>query len=55
MPSMLSHEHGYLNALSALGGASAGSPRKPYRDIPDEAVAELRKSAEPLMAIEAEL
>jgi 4-hydroxy-tetrahydrodipicolinate synthase len=55
MPLMLSYEHGYLNALSELGGAIPGSPRKPYRRLPDEAVAELRKSAEPLMAIEAEL
>jgi 4-hydroxy-tetrahydrodipicolinate synthase len=55
MPLMLSYEHGYLNAISELGGAGAGSPRKPYRDLPDEAVAELRKAAEPLMAMEAEL
>jgi hypothetical protein len=55
MPLMLSYEHGYLNALSELGGASAGSPRKPYRDLPDGAVAELRKAAELLMAMEAEL
>lgn len=55
MPLMLSYEHGYLNAVSELGGAHPGLPRKPYRDLPPEAVAELRKAAEPLMAIEAEL
>lgn len=55
MPLMLSYEHGYLNAISELGGANPGSPRKPYRDLPPEAVAELRKAAKPLMAIEAEL
>jgi 4-hydroxy-tetrahydrodipicolinate synthase len=55
MPSMLSHEHGYLNAISELGGASPGAPRKPYRPIPDAAVAEVRKAAAPLQALEAEL
>lgn len=55
MPLMLSHEHGYLNAISELGGAHPGSPRKPYRDLPSEALAELRRAAEPLMEIEAEL
>jgi 4-hydroxy-tetrahydrodipicolinate synthase len=55
MPLMLSHEHGYLNAISGLGGASAGSPRKPYRRIPDAAVEELRSAAKPLQALEADL
>lgn len=55
MPSMLSHEHGYLNAISELGGATPGSPRKPYRRIPEEAVAALRAAAAPLQALEAEL
>jgi dihydrodipicolinate synthase/N-acetylneuraminate lyase len=55
MPSMLSHEHGYLNAISELGGAAPGAPRKPYRRIPEEAVAALRTAAAPLQALEAEL
>jgi len=55
MPLMLSHEHGYLNAISELGGASPGSPRKPYRRIPESAVAELRAAAASLQALEAEL
>jgi hypothetical protein len=55
MPSMLSHEHGYLNAISSFGGAVAGSPRKPYRVLPDSAIAELRIAAEPLLAMEKQL
>ena len=55
MPLMLSHEHGYLNAISELGGDSPGSPRKPYRRIPESAVAELRAAAASLQALEAEL
>lgn len=52
MPSMLSHEHGYLNALSEMGGAHPGDPRKPYRAIPESAVAEIHKAAAPLQALE---
>ncbi len=55
MPSMLSHEHGYLNALSELGGATPGSPRRPYQRIPTEAVDALKQAATPLQALEAEL
>ncbi len=55
MPSMLSHEHGYLNAIAGLGGARTGAPRKPYRPIPESAVAEVRKAASDLQALEAEL
>jgi dihydrodipicolinate synthase/N-acetylneuraminate lyase len=55
MPSMLSHEHGYLNAISELGGASPGSPRKPYRRIPEDAVLAVKAAAEELQALEAEL
>jgi 4-hydroxy-tetrahydrodipicolinate synthase len=55
MPSMLSHEHGYLKAISELGGASPGAPRKPYRPIPERAVAEVRKAAAALQALEAQL
>jgi dihydrodipicolinate synthase/N-acetylneuraminate lyase len=55
MPSMLSHEHGYLNAISALGGATPGAPRKPYRPIPESAVAEVRKAAAAIQALEADL
>ena len=55
MPSMLSHEHGYLNAISTLGGANPGAPRKPYRPIPDNAVAEVRQAAAALQALEAQL
>lgn len=55
MPSMLSHEHGYLNAISSLGGARAGAPRKPYRPIPENAMAEVRKAAAAVQALEAQL
>ncbi|MBM3695984.1 MAG: dihydrodipicolinate synthase family protein [Actinobacteria bacterium] len=55
MPLMLSHEHGYLNAISELGGASPGSPRKPYRRIPEAAAEAVRASAVALQALEAEL
>ncbi len=55
MPSMLSHEHGYLNAISSLGGALTGAPRKPYRSIPDQALAALAEAAAPLQALEADL
>ena len=55
MPSMLSHEHGYLNAISELGGARPGAPRKPYRPIPADAVAALSAAAADLRALEAEL
>ncbi|MBT8215413.1 MAG: dihydrodipicolinate synthase family protein [Acidimicrobiia bacterium] len=52
MPSMLSHEHGYLNTLSEMGGARPGAPRKPYRPIPEGAVAEIRKAAAGLQALD---
>lgn len=55
MPSMLSYEHGYLNALSELGGIEPGAPRKPYRPLPDRALAELRAAAQPLIDMEARL
>jgi 4-hydroxy-tetrahydrodipicolinate synthase len=55
MPLMLSHEHGYLNAISELGGANPGAPRKPYRKIPPDAVAALEAAAKPLQKLEAEM
>ena len=55
MPLMLSHEHGYLNALAELGGARAGAPRKPYRPLPQQALDRLRQAAAPLKELEAEL
>ena len=55
MPLMLSHEHGYLNAISELGGADPGSPRKPYMKLPPETIAALETAAKPLQALEAEL
>jgi 4-hydroxy-tetrahydrodipicolinate synthase len=55
MPSMLSHEHGYLNAIAGLGGANPGLPRKPYRNIPQEAIDALVIAAGPLRALEADL
>ena len=55
MPLMLSYEHGYLNALTELGGANPGSPRKPYRKLPPEAIAALKTAAQPLQALEADL
>lgn len=53
MPPMLSYEHGYLNALSELGGADPGAPRKPYRRLPEEAIAVLHEAARPLQELEA--
>lgn len=55
MPLMLSYEHGYLNALSELGGIAPGSPRKPYRSLPEEALVELRQAARALQEMEAAL
>ena len=55
MPSMLSHEHGYLNAIAELGGANPGSPRKPYGKLPSEAIDALVTAAGPLRALEADL
>jgi hypothetical protein len=49
---MLSHEHGYLNALATLAGARTGAPRKPYRPIPESAVEEIRKAARRVQALE---
>lgn len=55
MPRMLNYEHGYLNAVAALGGARPGAPRKPYGPLPEEALAELEAAARPLQALEAAL
>ena len=55
MPRMLNYEHGYLNAVAALGGARPGAPRKPYGTLPEAARAELEDAAEPLRALESEL
>lgn len=49
MPSMLSHEHGYLNLIAGLGGAEAGHPRKPYRSIPDGPAARVVAAAQTLI------
>lgn len=55
MPAMLSHEHGYLNAIAEIGGATTGAPRKPYRSIPLEAVEVLKGAARSLQDLEAAL
>lgn len=55
MPLMLSHEHGYLNAIASLAGAVTGAPRKPYRPIPDEAVSALEAAAALLRKLEGDL
>ena len=55
MPPMLSYEHGYLKAVSELGGARPGRPRKPYRALPEFATERVRDAAEALIAMEAEL
>ena len=55
MPLMLNYEHGYLNALAGMGGARTGTPRKPYRALPEDAVAGLRAAAAPLQALERDL
>ena len=54
MPLMLSYEHGYLNAIAEMGGADPGAPRKPYRGLPEEAVATLRIAAEKLRDLESD-
>ncbi len=55
MPSMLSYEHGYLNAIAGLGGARTGVPRKPYGPLPPEAVTVVEQEAADLLALEADL
>ena len=55
MPSMLSHEHGYLNALAGMAGARTGPPRKPYRPIPEYAVEEMTRAAARVREMEREL
>lgn len=55
MPSMLSHEHGYLNLISGLGGTSTGEPRKPYRSIPAGPAAQVAAAAEDLIRLGREL
>ena len=54
MPLMLSYEHGYLKAVSELGGARPGDPRKPYGPLPDFATARVGEAAQALIAMEAE-
>ena len=54
MPLMLSYEHGYLKAVSELGGARPGDPRKPYGPLPEFATARVGEAAQALMAMEAE-
>jgi dihydrodipicolinate synthase/N-acetylneuraminate lyase len=55
MPSMLSYEHGYLNAIVELAGGSGGAPRKPYLALPDVAVDELAKASATLRDMESGL
>ena len=55
MPLMLSYEHGYLKAVSELGGARPGQPRKPYRALPEFAAERVGDAAKALIAMEAEL
>ncbi len=55
MPSMLSYEHGYLNAIAGLGGARTGVPRKPYGPLPPEAITVVEQEAADLLALEADL
>ena len=55
MPSMLSYEHGYLNAIAGLGGARTGVPREPYGPLPAGAVATVKAEAADVQALEAEL
>ena len=55
MPTMLSYEHGYLNAIAGLGGARTGVPRKPYGSLPESALITLKAEAASLQALEAEL
>lgn len=52
MPSFLSYEHGYLNALAELGGAVTGPPRRPYKAIPKWANEELKRAAQPLVDLQ---
>ncbi|MFC1931092.1 dihydrodipicolinate synthase family protein [Chloroflexota bacterium] len=52
---MASYEHGYLNALAEIGGAKAGTPRKPYERLPKEARLALEKAVRPLLDMEKKL
>ena len=54
MPLMLSYEHGYLKAVSELGGARPGDPRKPYGPLPPFAAERVHAAAGALMEMEAE-
>ena len=55
MPSMVSYEHGYLNAIAGLGGARTGVPRKPYGPLPEAAMVDLKAAAAELADLEADL
>ncbi len=55
MPLMLSYEYGYLKAISELGGARPGLPRKPYGPLPAAATERVRAAAATLVEMEADL
>ena len=55
MPSMLTFEHGYLNAIVENAGGKVGAPRKPYGALPPYAVERLRETMAPLGKMEAVL
>lgn len=54
-PPLLPYEHGYLNAMAQLGGATTGDPRKPYQPLPEAARIKLEENIRPLMEMEEEL
>lgn len=52
MPSMLTFEHGYLNAIVEAAGGKTGGPRRPYGVLPEEAVARVRTAMGRLQELE---
>ena len=55
MPSMLTYEPGYLNAIVESVGGRVGPPRKPYGVLPDHAVERILAAMAPLRRLEAEV
>jgi len=52
---MLPHEAGLLNALTEIGGGTAGPPREPYKPLSAEARETLEDAVQPLVELEREL
>jgi 4-hydroxy-tetrahydrodipicolinate synthase len=55
MPPMNPYEHGYLNALAEIGGAKAGTPRKPYGSLSNEVRRKFENELQPLLDFESKI